>query len=155
MPKHKVPLNKEVLRTRISYIEDSLRSLERFKGMPFNEFHSNPDNFRIAFYDLHRALEAIMDIGSHILSRISGARPASYKDIPRLLEKHKIIPHGFANNQLIKMAGYRNRMVHFYGEISEQEIYNIIQEELQDFYTFCSHINEVLRAPKTFGLTAE
>jgi len=155
MPKHKVPLNKEVLRTRISYIEDSLRSLERFKGMPFNEFHSNPDNFRIAFYDLHRALEAIMDIGSHILSRISGARPSSYKDIPRLLERHRMIPNNFAANQLTKMAGYRNRMVHFYGEITEQEIYNIIQEELQDFSTFCSYIEEILRAPETFGLTAE
>jgi hypothetical protein len=33
MPKHRVPLNKEVLHTRISYIEDSLRSLERFIRM--------------------------------------------------------------------------------------------------------------------------
>jgi uncharacterized protein YutE (UPF0331/DUF86 family) len=155
MPKHKVPINKEVLRMRISYIEDSLRSLERFKGIPFKEFHSNPDNFRIAFYDLHRALEAIMDIGSHILSRIPGARPSSYKDIPRLLEKHKIIPDDFATTQLTKMAGYRNRMVHFYGEITEKEIHNIIQEELEDFYTFCSYTNEILRAPETFGLTTE
>jgi uncharacterized protein YutE (UPF0331/DUF86 family) len=140
MPKRKVPLNREVLQTRISYIEDSLRSLERFRGMPYDEFHSNSDNFRIAFYDLHRTLEAVMDIGTHILSRIPGARPASYKDIPRLLEKNKIIPTEFAANTLSKMAGYRNRMVHFYGEITEKEIYDIIQEELEDFYTFLSHI---------------
>jgi len=112
--------------------------------MPYKEFHSNSDNFRIAFYDLHRTLEAVMDIGTHILSRIPGARPASYKDIPRLLEKNKIIPAEFAMNSLSKMAGYRNRMVHFYGEITEKEIYDIIQEELQDFYTFLSHINKIV-----------
>lgn len=67
MPKHKVPLNRKVLQARISYIEDSLRSVERFKGITYKEFHSNSDNFRIAFYDLHRALEAVMDSGSHIL----------------------------------------------------------------------------------------
>jgi uncharacterized protein YutE (UPF0331/DUF86 family) len=155
MPKHKVPLSKEVLRTRISYIEDSLRSLERFKGIPFEEFHSNTDNFRIAFYDLHRALEAVMDTGSHILSRIPGARPSSYKDIPRLLEKYRIIPGDFASNQLTRMAGYRNRMVHFYGEISEQEIYNIIQEELEDFHAFCGYINELLKNPAKFNMVAE
>jgi uncharacterized protein YutE (UPF0331/DUF86 family) len=155
MARHRIPLNKEVLRTRISYIEDSLRSLERFKGVPFEEFHSNPDHFRIAFYDLHRALEALMDIGSHILSRIPGARPSTYKDIPRLLEKHKIIPGDFASNQLTKMAGYRNRMVHFYGEITEREIYDIIQEELEDFYLFCSYINKLLKNPAKFDLTAE
>jgi uncharacterized protein YutE (UPF0331/DUF86 family) len=154
MPKHRVPLNKETLQARVSYIEDSLKSLERFKGIPFEEFHSNPDHFRIAFYDLHRALEAVMDIGSHVLSRIPGARPSSYKDIPRLLEKHKIIPSDFANNQLTRMAGYRNRMVHFYGEITEKEIYNIIQEEIEDFYTFCAYIEEILKNPATFNLSA-
>ena len=155
MPKHKVPLNKEVIQTRVSYIEDSLKSLERFKGSSYKEFHSNSDNFRIAFYDLHRALEAVMDIGSHILSRIPGARPTSYKDIPRLLEKHKIIPADFATNPLKKMAGYRNRMVHFYGEITEKEIYGIIQEELEDFYKFLAHINEILRTPEKYNLLVE
>ncbi len=153
MPKHKVPLNREVLQTRISYIEESLRSLKRFKGFSYENFHSNSDNFRIAFYDLHRALEAVLDIGSHILSRISGARPASYKDIPRLLEKNKIIPADFAANSLSKMAGYRNRMVHFYGEITEREIYNIIQEELEEFYTFLEHIHALLKNPSKFNLS--
>lgn len=153
MPKLKVPLNREVLQTRASYIEDSLKSLERFKGMTFEEFHSNPDHFRIVFYDLHRALEAVMDIGSHLLSRIPGARPTSYKDIPRLLEKNKIIPTDFAVNSLTKMAGYRNRMVHFYGEITEKEIYHIIQEEIEDFYTFLKHINGLLKNPAKFNLS--
>jgi uncharacterized protein YutE (UPF0331/DUF86 family) len=155
MPKHKVPLNKEILRARISYIEDSLGSLERFKGISFEQFHANPDNFRIAFYDLHRALEAVLDIGSHILSRIPGARPSSYKDIPRLLEKHRIFPSNFGTDQLTKMAGYRNRMVHFYGEITEIEIYHIIQEELQDLYTFCAYIHDILREPSKYNLSAE
>jgi len=155
MGKHKAPLNREVLQTRISYIEDSLRSLERFKGMPYEEFHSNSDNFRISFYDLHRALEAVMDIGSHILSRIPGARPSSYKDIPRLLEKHKIIPADFAGDSLTKMAGYRNRMVHFYGEITEREIFDIIQEELADFLTFITYISAILRDPTKHHLSVE
>jgi uncharacterized protein YutE (UPF0331/DUF86 family) len=153
MPKPKVPLNREVLQNRISYIEDFLGSLERFKGITFEEFHSNSDNFRIAFYDLHRALEAVMDLGSHILSRIPGARPVSYKDIPRLLGKNKIIPAEFAEGPLTKMGGYRNRMVHFYGEIKEGEIYHIMQEELEDFHTFLKHISKLLQNPAKFNLT--
>jgi uncharacterized protein YutE (UPF0331/DUF86 family) len=155
MPKHRAPLNREVLQTRISYIEDSVRSLERFKGVSYEDFHANLDNFRIAFYDLHRALEAVMDIGSHILSRIPGARPSSYKDIPRLLEKHKIIPADFAANSLTKMAGYRNRMVHFYGEITEKEIFDIIQGELGDFLTFITYIITILKDPTKHNLSVE
>lgn len=149
----RIPLIKNVLQSRISYIEDSLKSLERFKGISFEAFHSNSDNFRIAFYDLHRALEAVFDIGAHILSRIPGARPSSYKDIPRLLAKNKIIPSEFAFNKLVKMAGYRNRMVHFYGEISERELYNIIQNDLPDFVFFCCQIQKLLKNPENYNLT--
>ncbi len=148
----RLPLNREMLRSRLSYIEDSLMSLERFVGMSFEEFSSNADNFRIAFYDLHRALEATLDIGSHILSRIPGARATSYKEIPLLLGKHKIVPLGFAERELLQMAGYRNRMVHFYSEITQKELYRIIQENLKDFEKFCNYINELIKDPKRYGL---
>ena len=94
-----------------------------------------------------------MDIGSHILSRIPGARPVSYKDIPRLLGKNKIIPAEFTDGPLTKMAGYRNRMVHFYGEITEKEIYHIVQIEIEDFYAFLKYISVLLKNPTKFNLT--
>jgi uncharacterized protein YutE (UPF0331/DUF86 family) len=152
---YKAPLNKEVLQARLSYIEGSLKSLERFMNTTFEEFRSNPDNFRIAFYDLRRALEAVMDIGSHVLSRIPGARATSYKEIALLLGRHKIVPIDFADNQLGKMAGYRNRMVHFYAEISEKKLYEIIQNDRGDFEVFCKYINELLTDPSKMGLTIE
>ncbi len=155
MHMYRIPLNKEAMQKKLDYIEESVNSLERFKGITFEKFHADPDNFRIAFYDLHRALEAVMDIGSHILSRIPGARPASYKDIAMLLEKHKIIPAEFASGKLLKMAGYRNRMVHFYGEITEKELYGIIQKELGDFPVFCKYIVKLLNHPERLKMKVE
>ena len=147
-----IPLSKETLRARLSYIEDSVRSLRRFEGISFGEFHANPDNFRIAFYDVHRALEAVMDIGSHILSRIPGARATSYKEIPLLLGKNKVVPRNFAEKELLQMAGYRNRMVHFYSEITEKELLRIIHENLEDFERFCAYINKIIAVPAKYNL---
>ncbi len=151
----KIALNKEIITTRLTYIEEAIKSLERFKGITFKEFASNPDNFRIAFFDLHRALEAMMDIGSHILSRIPGARATSYKEIPLLLKKHKIIPDEFAENAFLKMAGYRNRMVHFYSEITKKELYNIIQHNLKDFEKFCFYILKIINSPMKYGFSVK
>ncbi|HWR58822.1 MAG TPA: DUF86 domain-containing protein [Thermodesulfovibrionales bacterium] len=150
-----VPLNRETLLARLSFIEASIRSLRRFEGMSFQKFHADPDNFRIAFYDLQRALEAIMDIGTHILSRIPGARATSYKDIPLLLGKNKIVAVSFAEKKLLQMAGYRNRMVHFYSEITEKELFNIIQDDLEDFERFCAYIDRVISNPAKYGLDIE
>lgn len=151
----KIPLNRDTLKSRISIIEESLKSLERFQGKTFEEFKKNPDHYRIAYFDIQRALEAVMDIASHILSRIPGTRPTSYKDLAIFLGKNKIVPMEFAENTLLLMAGYRNRMVHFYAEITNLELYTLIQERLKDFEEFCGYITHLLNDPSSFGLTIE
>jgi hypothetical protein len=40
-----IPLNREILKSRLSYIEDSVKSLERFKGKSFKEFQKNLKDF--------------------------------------------------------------------------------------------------------------
>ncbi|SHF59745.1 Protein of unknown function DUF86 [Caldanaerobius fijiensis DSM 17918] len=42
------------------------------------------------------------------------------------------------------MAGYRNRMVHMYHMISEEELYDIITTELGDIKEFVSEIKNTL-----------
>ena len=148
-----LPLNRKRLEKLLFLVEESLQSLKRFKDITFEEFQQNRDNFRIAFFDLHQALEAIMDIGNHILSRIPGARPERYKDIARLLEEHGIVPSEFANGPLLKMAGYRNRMVHVYSEITVHELFEIIRNNLHDIELFTHHIKTLISHPEKFNLT--
>lgn len=53
------------------------------------------------------------------------------------------------------MAGYRNRMVHFYDEITEQEMYSILRNKLSDIETFASAVVNILKNPGNFNLTVE
>ena len=59
--------------------------------------------------------------------------------------KQKIVPMDFAENQLYKMAGYRNRLTHFYFEITPKEMYEIIQHNLGDFDIFLKYIKKLLK----------
>lgn len=138
------PLDRAKIERLLLLIEESLQSLGRFKSQSLADFESSRDNFRIASFDLHQFLEAVMDIGSHVLSRIPGVRPERYKDIARLLGEHGIVPREFADGPLLKMAGYRNRMVHFYDEISIRELHGIIQNDLSDLETFSRHAKLLL-----------
>jgi uncharacterized protein YutE (UPF0331/DUF86 family) len=147
----KLPLNKGLLADRLLFIERSIQSLERFKSVTPTEFQANPDSFRIAYYDLYVALEACMDIGAHILSRIPGQKPKSYKDITLLLAENKLMPEKFAAEKLVPMAGYRNRMTHFYHRLEAAEILEIIKAHLGDFEEFSRHIREIVQDPVRFG----
>lgn len=58
--------------------------------------------------------------------------------------KQKIVPMEFAEKRLAEMAGYRNRLTHFYFEVTPEEMYDIIQNPLSDFDTFLGHIKKLL-----------
>lgn len=76
-----------------------------------------------------------------------------YKDIARLLGEHGIVPTEFANGPLLKMAGYRNRMVHVYSEISVNELFAIIHNNLEDVEQFINYMKTLLTSPEKFNLT--
>ncbi|MCM8768587.1 MAG: DUF86 domain-containing protein [Candidatus Omnitrophica bacterium] len=147
----KVPLNKEVLLARLEEIRKDLAELKVYQKMDLSEFRTGK-NFAIAEHYLRRALEAVFDIGSHILSRIPGGRATTYKEIADLLGKYRIVPRNFAQKKLVRMAGYRNRLIHFYLEINEIELLKIIQRDLPDVEGFCRYIAEVISRPEKFGL---
>ena len=53
------------------------------------------------------------------------------------------------------MAGYRNRLTHFYADVTPEEIYAIINENLGDFDIFIEAVKRILLDPSKFGLTVE
>jgi len=46
------------------------------------------------------------------------------------------------------MAGYRNRMVHFYKDIMAKELYDILQNELTDIEKFLKEVEIFLKKYK-------
>ncbi len=149
-----VPLNRKVLVNRLAEIEQDISELEKFKGLSLKEFTAGT-HFAVAEHHLRRALEAIFDAGNHILSRLPLApsqRPETYKAIAHALGRYKVVPEGFAQGPLSEMAGYRNRLIHFYDEIIPTELFGIIRDDLKDIETFAKALKEVIAHPKRIGL---
>ncbi|MBE3579130.1 MAG: DUF86 domain-containing protein, partial [Caldanaerobacter subterraneus] len=49
------------------------------------------------------------------------------------------------SKKLVKMVGYRNRMVHLYNLVTDEELYEIITSDLNDIEEFVKEIkNKVL-----------
>jgi len=80
---------------------------------------------------LRRALEALLDLGRHVLAKGFGRAVPEYAAIADALQEEEVLSSDQAN-RLRLMARYRNRMVHFYDEISNEELYDILTEHLED-----------------------
>ncbi len=136
-------VDKEIILERLGIIQKSVGRLEELKKLSEGELALD-DNFAIAEHNLRYALEATFDICGHIISRIPGSQADEYKQMAREMGNQKIVSIDFAEDKLVKMAGYRNRLTHLYFEISGQEIFDIINSNLDDFREFEKFIKKYL-----------
>src|SRR3970040_180464 len=119
----------------IRFIERCTEELKPFSKMNEKDFLSDKKNPPYVESYLRKSLEAVFDIGRHILAKSYGFKEIEYKTIAKELGKRKIISEELYE-VLIKMAGYRNRMVHFYREVTSEELHQIILNNMEDFNRF-------------------
>lgn len=140
--KLRYPLNETMITERLNFMRDAVDQLKDFQKYSKEEFCSK-ENLYCPAADtfLRKALQAMLDIAGHIVTRIPGAKPREYKEDMQALIKHKIISSELAPKALA-MAGYRNRMIHFYYEITPEELYGIIQDDLPDLEEYIKQISQ-------------
>jgi uncharacterized protein YutE (UPF0331/DUF86 family) len=140
-------INDRVVVQRVQWIKQMREAIRDLPIQDKKEFLRNPHNVAAAESYLRRALEALFDIGRHILARKFAYPAAEYKEIANGLLEKRIISRKVAD-LLRQMAGYRNRMVHFYHEISAEELFDICTHHLDEIQLLCNHLVSRLRKPK-------
>lgn len=142
-------LNLEKIEKNISFIQECVNELKNLSLLSEEEFLSDNRNYAASESYLRRALEAMFDICRHILSKMYGFKEIEYKKVALEIGKKGVIEDkNFANTVLLKMAGYRNRLVHMYYEVSKKEIYEIIKNRLSDIDKFIEEIVNFLNKYK-------
>lgn len=110
------------------------RMLDGIRTLPLENLASfTADPRMVAAGDsyLRRALEALLDLARHLLAKGFGRAPAEYAAVARELGEVGVVDSPRAA-RLTLMARYRNRMVHFYDEISDEELHGILTREIGD-----------------------
>lgn len=151
---NQLPLRREAMLPRIDGIQKNLIRLQEFSRLPFEEFSKEEVLDRVQHH-LRLALEGVFNIASHILSRVPGGRASEYKEMAKRLGEFGLVDRKFAEHELVKMAGYRNRLTHYYAQVKTQELYDICRSDLGDIDKFLGYIKEILDQPGKFKLRFE
>ncbi len=124
-------LSERVVADRVAMVRALLRDI---RGLPLDDFATfvaDRRNVWAAESCLRRSLEALFDLGRHILSKGFGLGVTEYKAIAVQLQVDGVLsPEEAATLRIL--AGYRNRLVHYYNEISDEELYQVCTGQLSD-----------------------
>ena len=135
--------NQDKMATLVSQLRKSLNRLIILAKMPINDFLSDPDKIGSAKYHFIVAIESCIDMGNHIISRNAYRVPEDYGDTFTVLGEVGALAPDFSE-ELRSMARFRNRIVHLYWEVDDQQIYEIMNRRLGDFKRYIDSISAFL-----------
>ena len=128
-------VDQNIIHTRIEKIRESTGRLRALAQMQERTFCDDDDACALAERHLQIAIQATIDIGQHIAADMDLGLPTDYRDVFRILAKHKIIPKDLGM-RMEAMTGMRNILVHDYLEVDPHRIYNALRNDLADFDEF-------------------
>jgi uncharacterized protein YutE (UPF0331/DUF86 family) len=121
----------EVLRKRLNKLDEYLAILRGLQKYSFDEFIADPQRYGSVERFLHLAIEAINDMGNHVVAELDLGEVNWYSDIPALLARADHIDDSL-QEKWIRMIGFRNTLVHEYIEIDRKIVHDVLRNSLGD-----------------------
>ena len=122
---------------KLKRLEENLRVLSNFKkNYSLEDVNSNKVDEWSLRYGLLESIQIIIDISCSFVSEKNLGLPKNYSECITLLINGKYIDKNLGN-RLTKMVGLRNLLIHEYGIIDTEKLYEYL-DRLQDIRDFAS-----------------
>ena len=128
-------VDREVVLKRLAHLEEKIKYLNKINQVTKEEFSSEQDIYFRYERVLQLAIEAVIDLGNHLIADHNLRTPESNSDIFRILHENNMISQDLFLN-LKKISGFRNILVHDYLTLDREREYEIIINNIDDIKEF-------------------
>ncbi|MBU3913533.1 MAG: DUF86 domain-containing protein [Nanoarchaeota archaeon] len=138
-------MDEERIMSILKELDRYTEELEVIKPEEIEEYISSIKDRRACERTLQISIESIIDICNIIFSELSLGMPADEDDVVKKLAIRGVISARM-KDILSNMKGMRNILVHKYGEIKDEIVFEAISERLGDFEKFKEEILNFLKS---------
>lgn len=138
-------VNLDRLRELAGHLRDAVRQLRELAGIPRAVFLADSRAINSAKYLLIVAAEAALDICNHLAARRGARSPEDYADCMTVLAEIGVIDSDL-KVRLVRMARFRNLLVHLYARVDDGQVHRVMQEDLGDFDHYLHSVGRYLKA---------
>lgn len=131
----------ELIAKKLAEIETYVQELRTLAD--FEKLRTDLKEQRFIALTLQLAIQAALDVSSHIISDDRLGEPRTNRELFMLLERHGWVSAALASH-LRDMVGFRNVLVHGYDRLDLSIVEDVLKNRLPDLEAFVAAIRERL-----------
>ena len=124
-------VDSDLILAKSSSVKRHLNRVIEKRHTDLQTFLQDIDRQESILFNLQMAIQNCIDIAAHIVSEEGVGVPGSTNEMFYLLEENE-----YLNNELtekmVKAVGFRNLIVHEYGKIDLEQVFEVAQEDIKD-----------------------
>lgn len=128
-------VDRDLLRRRLADLDDYLRQVSEYRGISLDAYRSDWKTQRIVERTLQIAIEACVDIASHVIADRRLRVPSTYAETFEVLGEAGLLDAPL-RDAMVRMARFRNVLVHEYAGIDAEIVVGILNKRLDDLAGF-------------------
>ena len=139
-------VDSDLILAKAGSVRSYLNRVSEKRNVDLDSFLKDIDRQESILFNIQMAVQNCIDIAAHIISEEGFGVPGSTTEMFYVLEKNGYLDSSLTQ-KMVKAVGFRNLIVHEYGKIELEQVYEIAQSDIND-------LNEYLKAIiKKLGLT--
>jgi uncharacterized protein YutE (UPF0331/DUF86 family) len=132
-------IDADLVAKKLAMIETYVRELEEL-ARP-DVLRTDVREERFVEHTLQIAIQAALDVASHLVSDRRLGEPRTNRELFTLLVRGGVLPEGLAE-RLGSMAGFRNVLVHGYGDLDLAVVEDIVENRTGDLLEFVREVRQ-------------
>jgi len=139
-------LDKNRILSKLDELNSYLVELEEVMPRNYEGYVNSIEKRRSCERLLHISVECVIDVCSLMVKGLRLGLPSGEEDLFERLERKKIVS-GRMKEKLKLMRGFRNVLVHRYGEVDDELVFENLKS-IEDFKDFSKEITSFLKTGK-------
>lgn len=134
--------DKEGMLGHLRELRAALDDWERYRIITLEDLKTNRDTMNMVLHAMLVSIQSAIDISNHLIAGKRLRKPATYRETFEILHEAGLISLQLSES-MSDLAGFRNVLVHIYWKLDMDEIYGILQNDMETLKEFEKTIIEM------------
>lgn len=136
-------VDRRLLDVKAGLVESSFHELDAIEAEGAEAFRKSTRSYLASNFAILASVEAAMDVASHLIAENGWGHPETYADLFRVLTEKGVVDE-VLGERLASMARFRNLLVHQYGVVRKERVWEIVTLDRHDIRRFFAGVYDLL-----------